>query len=477
MNPKVFISYSWSSPAHQEAVRIWAERLIFDGVDVLLDIFDLKEGDDKYAFMESMVTDPSVTHVIIISDKEYSLKADTRTAGVGTESQIISQEVYGKVKQSKFIPVVCEFDSANEPFLPTFLKTRIWVDFSTPEAINENWEKLIRFVFDKPVHEKPPLGKIPAYIQNGQAAPPSPASSKFTNLKQAILQAKPGLEIYRQDFLDACMQYADSLRTRERPENDQPGAKVLSDCSKLKPIRDHIVDWILLESTTNSSPVFSESLTNLLERMRDIKSRPPEITTWNDSWFEAHSLFVYETFLYAIAALLKSNAYSTIHQVFGFHYLNPPSLQYDETRFDNFGCFYAYSETLQPVLAPTGKRLLSPAAELVKRQADRNDITFQSIMEADLLATLAMFLNSSVRWYPQTLHYASHFGSFPFFLRCTRRRDFRKLSIITGIESADKLRELVKEGHARANVNAWTHFYSDRTFWNAMNMNNLDSLQ
>ena len=93
MEPKVFISYSWSDPAHQELVQHWAERLVADGVDVVLDVYHLKEGHDKYAFMERMVIDSSVSHVLVICDKKYSEKADLRKAGVGTESQIISQEV------------------------------------------------------------------------------------------------------------------------------------------------------------------------------------------------------------------------------------------------------------------------------------------------------------------------------------------------------------------------------------------------
>jgi len=103
MSPKVFISYSWSSPVHQSLVLSWAERLIADGIDVVLDKYDLKEGHDKYAFMERMVTDASVTHVLVLCDQIYSEKADARKAGVGTESQIISKEVYEKVDQSKFV--------------------------------------------------------------------------------------------------------------------------------------------------------------------------------------------------------------------------------------------------------------------------------------------------------------------------------------------------------------------------------------
>ena len=105
--PKVFISYSWTTPKFRDQVRQWADRLAADGVDIILDQYDLKEGDDKYAYMEKMVTDPSVSHVLMFIDKRYAEKADARSAGVGTESQIISKEIYQKVVQSKFVPIAC----------------------------------------------------------------------------------------------------------------------------------------------------------------------------------------------------------------------------------------------------------------------------------------------------------------------------------------------------------------------------------
>jgi hypothetical protein len=148
---------------------------------------------------------------LIISDKVYSEKADARKAGVGTESQIISKEVYDKIEQSKFIPVLCEISDEGTPFLPTFLKSRIWIDFSSPEKVNENWETLIRLIFGKPLHEKPKLGSPPVYITNDTSAPSSPAITKFNAFRQALLQNKKGLAIYRKDFLSACIDYADKL--------------------------------------------------------------------------------------------------------------------------------------------------------------------------------------------------------------------------------------------------------------------------
>lgn len=56
-------------------MRLWADRLAADGVEIVLDQYDLKEGHDKYAYMESMVTDSSVSHVLMFIDKRYSEKS------------------------------------------------------------------------------------------------------------------------------------------------------------------------------------------------------------------------------------------------------------------------------------------------------------------------------------------------------------------------------------------------------------------
>jgi hypothetical protein len=477
MQPRVFISYSWSSPGHQALVRQWAEQLVADGIDVVLDIYDLKEGHDKFVFMERMVTDPSVTHVIVICDKVYSEKADARKAGVGTESQIISKEIYEQVEQSKFIPMACEFSDDGNPFLPTFLKSRIWIDFSSPEAVNENWERLIRLIYGKPLYEKQKLGKAPAYITADTASPSSPAITKFNAFRQTLLQNKKGLSIYRRDFLSACINYADNLRVRERPNVDSLGKKVLEDCGKLKHVRNHIVDWVLIESAVSPTDEFCEALLSFLEELRELKSRPAGVNSWNDTWFEAHSVFVYETFLYVVAALLKTNAYQILHEVFTSHYLLPDTERHGDNKFDSFECFFGYSAILQSELAPEGRRLYSPAAELIKRQAEREDLPFSAVIEAELLILLMAFLNPDVTWNPQTLHYSSYSREFPFFIRATQHKHFLKLATITGISDANQLRKAVKEGQKRLDVSQWRDFHFNNPFWSSMNMDKLDSLK
>ena len=87
--PKVFISYSWHPKENQIRVEQLAERLFSDGVHCVIDIYDLRDGQDKNKFMEQMVNDPTVKKVLLICNKEYTEKANARKGGVGIESTIV----------------------------------------------------------------------------------------------------------------------------------------------------------------------------------------------------------------------------------------------------------------------------------------------------------------------------------------------------------------------------------------------------
>ncbi len=117
IKPKVFISYSWTSEAHKERVKDWADRLLESNIETIIDVYDVKPGHDLIYFMEQMVHD-EFTHVLVMCDHKYAEKANKRRAGVGTEAQIIVKKVYNKVSQTKFIPIVCEFTTEGDACVP-----------------------------------------------------------------------------------------------------------------------------------------------------------------------------------------------------------------------------------------------------------------------------------------------------------------------------------------------------------------------
>ena len=163
-NTRTFISYSWTSAEHQQWVLNLATQLRESGVDVILDKWDLKEGNDAVAFMEKMVTDSEIHKVIVVLDRGYAEKADKRKGGVGTKSQIISPEIYAKTDQAKFVGVISELDADGKPYLPTFYKSRIYIDLSGSDVYAQNFDQLLRWIYNKPAFPKPTLGKAPEFL-------------------------------------------------------------------------------------------------------------------------------------------------------------------------------------------------------------------------------------------------------------------------------------------------------------------------
>ena len=148
---KVFISYSWTPENNKRWVEQLVDRLEKDGIGVIVDYKDLKLGNDKYAFMERMVSDESVSKVLIICNKTYKEKADGRNGGVGDEATIITPKVYGNSNQEKFIPVVNEYDVDGQPYIPNYLAARMYADLV---EFNSGYSLLLESIIDDESHNQ-----------------------------------------------------------------------------------------------------------------------------------------------------------------------------------------------------------------------------------------------------------------------------------------------------------------------------------
>lgn len=121
---KVFISYAWESEEHRAWVKALADRLLADGIEAIVDQYDLELGDRLPQFMEQSVR--SSDYALIVCTPAYKQKADERIGGVGYEGHIISGELFSGHNERKFIPVIKE--GGVEESLPTFLKGKLAVD-------------------------------------------------------------------------------------------------------------------------------------------------------------------------------------------------------------------------------------------------------------------------------------------------------------------------------------------------------------
>ena len=155
-SPKVFASYSHDSPEHMAWVQDLCAKLRKNGVDVTLDLWDLRPGGDLTLFIENAVRDAD--RVIVICTPYYVEKANTRQGGVGYEGSIITAELYHK-ETTKFIPVIRQ--SSGDKKTPVFLGTRVYIDFTDDSQFDEKFDELLREIHQAQRIRKPPLGRNP----------------------------------------------------------------------------------------------------------------------------------------------------------------------------------------------------------------------------------------------------------------------------------------------------------------------------
>jgi hypothetical protein len=154
-NPSTFISYAWENDELKNWVKGLAIRLRGRGIDARLDQWELILGDQIPQFMESSVRDNS--YVLIICTPTYKTKSEKRIGGVGYEGDIMTAEVLQKSNHRKFIPILKIGNI--ETSLPSWLKGKYSVDFTTDEHLKNNFEDLVTTILNVR-EDAPPLGKI-----------------------------------------------------------------------------------------------------------------------------------------------------------------------------------------------------------------------------------------------------------------------------------------------------------------------------
>lgn len=158
---KVFISYSWDNPEHQEWVLNIAKDLMSKyGIDVILDQFELSAGRDLTYFMEESIE--KADKVLIILTPNYKVKAEDRKNGVGYETSMITQEIFDSpITKIKFLPVLRLGDSKTSS--PKFLKSKVYHDMVDNNLYINRLYELSRIIYDKSIIEKPEFGEIPDF--------------------------------------------------------------------------------------------------------------------------------------------------------------------------------------------------------------------------------------------------------------------------------------------------------------------------
>jgi len=432
-NPKVFISYSWSSPDHQEWVKQLATDLIHSGVEVLIDRWELREGHESTAFMEKMVSDPEVGKVLIITDRVYVEKSNLRQGGAGTEAQIISGELFRGTDVGKFAALIRELDQYGKPYVPAYYTSRIYIDFTDETRHQDSFEQLLRWIFDKPADRKPKLGNIPHFIladEDVQSMSTGPAARRAMD---AALQGKSFALAAAEDYFRLFAQEVEQFRLSNDERSIEVVQKYLDD---LLPYRNQAVE--LIDTLTRYIEVdrVGEVLHRFIESLMDATYPPLEVSTWNDLDGGIVQSLAWEFTLHTTALALKNRRPKLFAYIFDTPYLVPRNKRGSRDQSCGLDELSDRNALLTFIDQKMGNRHYSADAAFLKDKPSAAGVSFEQLMEADFIMYLRASISEQQRWMPKTLVYNSgRWGrSFPAFVRARSAREFDRLSEYLGAD-------------------------------------------
>lgn len=476
--PKIFISYSWSS---LNIVLPLAQRLMSDGVEVVFDKWELKEGQDKYAFMERCVDDPEITKVLIVSDKLYEEKANSRVGGVGDETIIISLEVYGKVNQEKFIPIVVEYDEDGNPCLPTYIRSRIYIDLSNDEIYESEYEKLLRNIYEKPTYTKPQLGNRPKWLDENK--------TNFFLLISILNQIKNSRTLKKQQsYINKfILEYIKTLKLYYVSDTEN-GVNVYNSFVEMKKIRNIYLDALsVIEQTEcNFSEIiccFFEQIYNTLTSFDGLNIKS---STSNDHETEIYKIHIWELFIYTIAYLRYIQDYKTINKILTHTYFLVPSCFQNTVNATNFCRFRYYSTLIENVYKPTteykNKITILGHAVCCERE-------YLPIFTKDLIAKTDLFLFQvslvyeltqdeeewrKNYWFPNCYIYTD---SSPFEWKKMKSRDYcRKMCGLFDVKDIDELKTILKNSILNQEIRYSASYYCAPQILNCIDIDEIGTV-
>lgn len=435
-NPIVFISYSWTNEQHENWVYDLATRLSEDSVLVRFDKWDLKTGHDKYAFMEKMVNDESVNKVLIICDKGYQEKGNNRQGGVGTETQILTPQIYNNVSQDKFIPIIAERDENGNACMPTFISSRMYRDLSDSEKYEKEYEILLRDIFEKPKYQRPALGPKPRFLEDETNTSFSPINKVMRKINSAVETAPRRLNNLSSEYKEAFFALLSNfnINDSELQDQNQIDEIIYLKIQEMKPLRDSFIEFVkkIDEGMELDSDFFIEFFEEVV-----IYTEKQGSGTYNRLQFDHFKFLINELFLNLVSFLVKSKKHEVLGSILesDFNF----DVSFLKGRDEKFSYLSFYCEALAFRNERLKMNRLSLQADLLLDRCTSSEK--ENLINADIILhnISTIGFTDFYTWYPKTAVYESYIPrKIKFFTKLKSTSYFEQVKHLFQINSKEE---------------------------------------
>ncbi|PRS24188.1 hypothetical protein C6X94_03345 [Bacillus safensis] len=445
---KVFISYSWTTDTLVDWVRNeLATRLMEDGVEVILDQWDLKEGQDIFVFMESMVNDSSIDKVLIICENGYKEKANGRKGGVGTETQIITPKVYSEANQEKFIPIVAERDHDGKDFIPTYMESRKYIDLSNEELYHQNYEQLLRVIFERPANRKPQLGVPPEYIFEDEQINGHKLKSLISEIKKAMFQDNHlKVKTYTIEFKREFINSLEEFKIVDKDDHDSIAQEIENKIDNMLILKNDLINLMEYLITNEALKVdflmeFFEEFFNQIIEIKSLTEGSYAIIQ-----FDQYKFFIKEVFINVVMILLRHSNFQLLNEFLYSRYWVFNKYKNNGKTGVGFEAFNTYVQALDEIqVLKTGIAYWSYSAVKMTRRLPKN-YTSNDFGNTDLILyyiSCHKNIDDEVSrvWFPHGYFYSK--GKIEMFQRMESKRFFEKIKHLFGVDDQEGFVKLV----------------------------------
>lgn len=446
-HPKIFISYSWHPKSNQLFVQQLAERLNSDGVHVIVDFWDLKDGQDRFTFMEQMVIAEDVKNVLIICNKDYKNKADSRKGGVGIECTIMTPEIYNKARQTKFIPIIVERDEEGNEYLPTFVKPLIYVDLSDPNKFEDNYDQLLRDIYEKPVNKRPPIGSMPDRL-NDESPQYLPTANRVHGIDNAIKNNSPLIISLIKDYISVYIESLAQFKIDWHTLHDNDFIKIVEDgINALRVVNDDFCSFIDVIAKTPYCT--SELLIDFFERLLQFyEDNDIELATGGGSTevaYDNYRYFNHELFISVTSLLFKHERYQVLADLLHATFCVVRKGRLNVAESVNYIEFQRYNYTLDHYKNNREQRnYISLEATTLKENAHM--VKFEDMVTMDIILYYISLMypsnNFQSHWHPLLSIYANSICIMP---KLASKRYFEKVKCLFGVDAVEEFKAKISK--------------------------------
>ncbi len=429
---------------HEDWVLQLAQRLRDDNIDVILDKWELREGHNAYAFMERMVNDSDIKKVAMICDLAYTEKANNRGGGVGTETQIITGEIYDHTSQDKFVAVIAEKNSDGRSVVPTYYKGRIYIDLTDPERYEQEYERLVRWVYDKPLYVKPALGKTPSFLVDTAAKTLGNRSAMRRALDQ-LRDGKSTATAGLADYLSSVSSAFEQLRIA-KDANSEFDDQVVQSIEGFLATRDEVLEVVQAVSRYQPTEDNLRKIHRFFEELLRYYGPSPSVSSYNEWDFDNFKFITHELFIHVIAIFVHNEQFEQARGLITTEYYVGNMHVFGNEPMVPATAIEATCGSLDHRNSRLKTRRASVQADLLHERCNTGINRFESVAQADILLFMYFKRTGDRWWWPFTAVFlGSGRSPLPVFARSSSAKFFSRVSPLLAVDSAEELRIWVKQ--------------------------------